>query len=288
MTHVKLMGELGEKFGSEWHMSATKFRDIFKLIDCQTEGFKKYILDSAEKGIDFTVLNGEDLIEDGLDLHLLSPKDTVVITPVASGAGASDVVKVIVGAILFWYGYQYLSQFLPGGTGAGGPVPPPDAPGMTTSLHADMTRQQTIHNMARIGIQSLGVGLMMSGVTGYLTPDSPSEAGDSYLFDGPQNNVKQGVPVPICYGQLIVGGAVMNFGFVEDRVDNIVVSGYDRVTASDDSPPGSWEGETGGTSGDDTGNSGHDNKDVPNQKEHQSGGGKGQAPGGGKGGGIPK
>ena len=80
----------------------------------------------------------------------------------------------------------------------------------------------------------------------------------------------------------------MNFGFVEDRVDNIVVSGYDRVTASDDSPPGSWEGETGGTSGDDTGNSGHDNKDVPNQKEHQSGGGKGQAPGGGKGGGIPK
>jgi len=62
MTHVKLMGELGEKFGSEWQMNVKNFRDIFKLIECQTEGFKQYILDSAEKGIDFTVLNGEDLI----------------------------------------------------------------------------------------------------------------------------------------------------------------------------------------------------------------------------------
>lgn len=282
MTHVKLMGELGEKFGSEWHMNATKFRDIFKLIDCQTDGFKKYILDSAEKGIDFTVLNGEDLIEDGLDLHLLSPKDTVIITPVASGAGASDVVKVIVGAILFWYGYQFLSQFLPS----------------TYKLPPDqIKRVEAIHNAVRIGVQTLGVGLMMSGVTGYLTPDSPSEAGDSYLFDGPQNNVKQGVPVPICYGQLIVGGAVMNFGFIEDRIDNFIVSGYERVNANEDSPPGSWEGETGGTSGDDTGNSGGDgratdgssddgqlSRDV--KKDHESGGGKGQAPGRGKG--IPR
>ena len=88
----------------------------------------------------------------------------------------------------------------------------------------------TAGQLATIGIQALGVGLAMSGVTGYLTPDSPSEAGDSYLFDGPANNVKQGVPVPICYGQLIVGGAVMNFGFVEDRIDNFITSGYERVT----------------------------------------------------------
>ena len=274
------MGELGEKFGSEWHMNATKFRDIFKLIDCQTEGFKKYILDSAEKGIDFTVLNGEDLIEDGLDLHLLSPKDTVIITPVASGAGASDVVKVIVGAVLFWYGYQFISQFLPQAT--------------AFSTPEQISRAQAIHTAVRIGVQTLGVGLMMSGVTGYLTPDSPSEAGDSYLFDGPQNNVKQGVPVPICYGQLIVGGAVMNFGFVEDRVDNIIVSGYERVNANEDSPPGSWEGETGGTSGDDTGNSSNDGRATDDssddgqlsrdvKKDHESGGGKGTAPGRGKG-----
>ena len=278
MTHVKLMGELGEKFGSEWHMNVKNFRDIFKLIECQTDGFKKYILDCAEKGIDFTVLNGEDLIEDGLDIALAPVKDTVIITPVASGAGSSDVVKIILGVILIFFGYQYISQFLP----------------EVVTTGAEAGKYEMLHQTVRIGIQALGVGLAMSGVTGLMTPDSPSEAGDSYLFNGPQNNVKEGVPVPICYGQLIVGGAVMNFGFIEDRIDNFIVSGYERVNANEDSPPGSWEGETGGTSGDDTGNSGGDgratdgssddgqlSRDV--RKEHESGGGKGQAPGRGKG-----
>ena len=49
MTHVKLMGELGEKFGTDWHMATSSFRDIFKLIDCQTEGFKQYILEAQKK-----------------------------------------------------------------------------------------------------------------------------------------------------------------------------------------------------------------------------------------------
>ena len=70
MTHVKLMGEIGEKFGSDWHMNAKSFRDIFKLIECQTEGFGQYIREKAEEGVDFTIQNGEDLIDDGLDLQI--------------------------------------------------------------------------------------------------------------------------------------------------------------------------------------------------------------------------
>ena len=224
MTHVKLMGELGEKFGSEWQMNVKNFRDIFKLIECQTEGFKHYILDSAEKGIDFTVLNGEDLVEDGLDLMLAPAKDTVVITPVATGAGESDIIKVIVGAVLFFFGPKYVPQ-IPGTTNT---IPIPQPGGGTLEVTGTVTA-----DAGEIG------------GTGYLTPDSPSEAGDSYLFDGPQNNVKQGVPVPVCYGQLIVGGAVINFGFVEDRL-GYEVSGYTRITKSENSAANSWEGDTGG------------------------------------------
>ena len=54
MTHVKLMGELGEKFGTDWHMATSSFRDIFKLIDCQTEGFKDYIRESEIKELILT------------------------------------------------------------------------------------------------------------------------------------------------------------------------------------------------------------------------------------------
>ena len=241
MTHVKLMGELGEKFGSEWQMNVKNFRDIFKLIECQTEGFKQYILDSAEKGIDFTVLNGEDLVEDGLDLMLAPVKDTVVITPVATGAGESDIIKVIVGAVLFFFGPKYVPK-IPGTTTT---VPIPQPGGGTLEVTGGLN---TAGQLATIGVQALGVGLAMSGVTGYLTPDSPSEAGDSYLFDGPQNNVKQGVPVPVCYGQLIVGGAVINFGFVEDRL-GYEISGYTRITKNENSAANSWEGDTGGSAG---------------------------------------
>ena len=246
MTHVKLMGELGEKFGSEWQMNVKNFRDIFKLIECQTEGFKQYILDSAEKGIDFTVLNGEDLVEDGLDLMLAPAKDTVVITPVATGAGESDIIKVIVGAVLFFLGPKYIPQ-IPGTTEATTTTTSTTMGGMeiVTPPIQTGTQLNTAGQLATIGVQMLGVGLAMSGVTGYLTPDSPSEAGDSYLFDGPQNNVKQGVPVPLCYGQLIVGGAVINFGFVEDRL-GYEVSGYTRITKSENSAANSWEGDTGG------------------------------------------
>ena len=248
MTHVKLMGELGEKFGSEWQMNVKNFRDIFKLIECQTEGFKQYILDSAEKGIDFTVLNGEDLVEDGLDLMLAPAKDTVVITPVATGAGESDIIKVIVGAVLFFFGPKYIPK-IPGTTEATYATTTQTAGGMQVQASVQTgTQLTTAGQLATIGVQMLGVGLAMSGVTGYLTPDSPSEAGDSYLFDGPQNNVKQGVPVPVCYGQLIVGGAVINFGFVEDRL-GYEISGYTRITKNENSAANSWEGDTGGSAG---------------------------------------
>ena len=45
MTHVKLMGEMGDKFGSEWECVDTNVRDILKCIHVQTEGLQEYLLD---------------------------------------------------------------------------------------------------------------------------------------------------------------------------------------------------------------------------------------------------
>jgi predicted phage tail protein len=64
---------------------------------------------------------------------------------------------------------------------------------------------------------SLGVGLTLSGVSQMLTPvpkmsydeTSPSK---SYNFSGIQNVSRQGVPVPICYGEVLVGSVVVSAG----------------------------------------------------------------------------
>ena len=43
MTQVKLLGELGEKYGTDWSCGHNSVRDILKLIDCQVEGFRDYL-----------------------------------------------------------------------------------------------------------------------------------------------------------------------------------------------------------------------------------------------------
>jgi|TARA_B100000902_G_scaffold389249_1_gene436110 predicted phage tail protein len=229
MTHVKLMGELGEKFGTDWHMATSSFRDIFKLIDCQTEGFKNYIQQKAEEGVDFDILNGEDLLEDGYSVLLEKPKDIVVITPKAAGAKLSDALKIIVGALLIWYGPSWIEGLTREAASAAAGV------GEFETAAAIVKYGE----IASWGVTTLGVGLAMSGVVGYMTPESPSEAGDSYLFDGPQNNTKQGIPVPLLYGELIVGGALTNIGFIDTKI-NYQQTGYTIISPDTSSPNGSY------------------------------------------------
>ena len=246
MTHVKLMGELGEKFGTDWHMATSSFRDIFKLIDCQTEGFKQYILECNEKGLDFDILNGKDLLEDGYSVMLEKPEDIVVITPRAAGAGSfSDAFKIIAGALLIIYGPGFIKGMFTKGAEAEAALTA-DAlvaggEGIEAAIAAEkaVATAQKIEAVARWGISTLGVGLAMSGVVGYMTPESPSEAGDSYLFDGPQNNTKQGIPVPLLYGELIVGGALTNIGFIDTKI-NYQQTGYTIISPDSSSPNGSY------------------------------------------------
>lgn len=212
MTHVKLMGEMGEKFGTEWNMNVRNFRDMFRLIDCQTEGFKEYLVDCANKGVDFTIQNGKDLVEGSIDVLIAPVKDTVIITPVASGAGLKDALKIIAGVLLIIYGPAFIDKLFLGGGEA------ELVEGAEAIDKVDKAEKiNKAHAYSRKAIQGLGVNLGMSGVTGYLTPESPSESGKSYLYDGPENNVLQGAPVPLLYGRLLIGGSVINFNFIEDQ-----------------------------------------------------------------------
>ena len=254
MTHVKLMGEIGEKFGTEWDMNVSSFRDMFRLIDCQTEGFKKYLLDCADKGINFTIQNGEDLVDGTLDAMIAPVKETVIITPIAAGAGASDVFKVVIGALLIIYGPGLVdSLFAAGGGGAettSEVVAHATESGGAGEIVTTSTAPSKFQIAARRAVQGLGTSLGMDGVTGYLTPDTPSEAGKSYLYDGPENNVLQGAPVPLLYGRLLVGGSVINFGFIEDQV-TYQQSGYTKISSGyyGSSPAGSGAGGGGGGGG---------------------------------------
>lgn len=75
-----------------------------------------------------------------------------------------------------------------------------------------------------VGIINAGIGigasLVLGGVAQLLTPvpkiptgkNSDKDPRKSYSFSGVQNTSRQGVPVPIVYGETLVGSVVISAG----------------------------------------------------------------------------
>jgi hypothetical protein len=67
---------------------------------------------------------------------------------------------------------------------------------------------------------SVGVAMALGGVAQLLAPHPKTAKSTqaSYEFSGPVNTLAAGMPVPICYGNLIVGGAIVSGGTYTDQV----------------------------------------------------------------------
>ena len=236
--NIYLKGKMGKLFGEHWKLNASTVREAMNGIDVQREGkLKQYLIDCTEKGIEFTVQRGGDFLEyDNLQMEL--GNDDIIITPLPVGAGkTAGRIKAIIGIALIVIGVLSLMS--------GNPI------------------------LAVGAWYLIGAGALLAsiGIVEMLTPDTPSNSKDGYLFNGPENSVKQGIPVPLCYGELIVGGAPINFGFTDRRAD--YASGFSRVTVSE-SGYGSHDtygryqtitnntGGTGGSKGDDGRSGGSD------------------------------
>jgi predicted phage tail protein len=74
-------------------------------------------------------------------------------------------------------------------------------------------------------IKGLGASLVLGGIAQVLTPTpkTSTDEGDpkkSFSFSGIQNTTRAGVPVPVVYGEMLVGGIVVSAG-----ADIVQVSG---------------------------------------------------------------
>jgi predicted phage tail protein len=122
------------------------------------------------------------------ELHHPAGAAPISFVPVVSGAGATA--RIIAGIALVAF-----SLLLPGvGAAIGGAL------------------------MTKIGL--LGAALIIGGVAQLLTPtptvpqgaDTQDDPRKSYSFSGIQNTSRQGVPVPIVYGETVVGSVVISAG----------------------------------------------------------------------------
>ena len=196
MQRVILLGDMGERFGETWEMNVDYIKDIFKLIECQRAGFKQYLIDCHENGTDFTMKRGEEFVGEE-ELHLSVGNEDIIITPVPAGS------KSGIGKILAAIAIIVAVIVIPGAILAASSF---GTVGMGTAMAA--MASTTIGGIAI----SMAVGFAISGLTQMLMPgpELDKETPDNYLFNGSSEHIKEGLPIPLCYGEMMVGGGVIN------------------------------------------------------------------------------
>ena len=138
------------------------------------------------------------------ELHDPAGQQEIKVVPVLVGAGG-NVGRILIGAALI------VGAFFTGGATIG-----------LLGLAAPVAVSTVL--------AGIGVSLVLGGVAGLLTPTpkinqpgTPQDNNDprkSYSFSGIQNTSRQGTPVPIVYGETLVGSVVISAG-----IDTVQVTG---------------------------------------------------------------
>lgn len=182
---VVLGGYLGDRYGAEWNITAKSYYDIFQCIEANYPDFKTDLIEIVESGAGLDISTGGELITPEDFINPL-PDTTIYITPVPAGAksGAAKLIAAAaIVAVTFWLS----------------PVTAALAAGTGWTYFAVSTALLIAANLAITGIQQL------------LAPDpSVDDEEQDYLFKGPENTVASGNPVPVLFGEMIIGGFIIS------------------------------------------------------------------------------
>lgn len=182
---IRLYGTLGAKFGRVHRLAVNSTAEAVKALCIMVPGFERFLLESKDKGLEFSVFIGRENISQE-QLHYPVGSDDIRIAPVISGSKRGGLLQTIVGVVLVVVGMVVPgAQFL----------------------------------------VSVGLSLAFGGIAQMLAPqpeglgaDERPENRPSYSFNGAVNTKAQGGPVPLLYGEMIVGSAVISAGiYAEDQ-----------------------------------------------------------------------
>ena len=239
---VRLEGELGEKFGEVWNLNVQTPHEAIRAIECQTRGFRKHIVDNAKKGIGYEVLIGDQGIKQEEELLYPVPmRDDFTIIPTVQGSKSRGFGMILIGVAMMIPGMQAMAAQM------ASTIALPTATG--TATFAGMSASQafgTLTAWQSLGM-TMGASMMFGGAALLLAPTIDGSAGNeeqSYLFDGAVNSTKQGTPVPILYGRMIVGGAVISAS-IKSNQETAGITGTGRKYVVGFGTYGSTSGQKG-------------------------------------------
>lgn len=184
-TTIRLYGELGRLFGRVHRafLETNTPAEAVRYLCSQFPRARAYLTQAGDRGVGFAVFRGKENLKVE-NLHEPAGSDDIRIAPMVMGRKNGGVLNIILGAVLIVVG---IIGNIYGGWG-------------TPFIQA-------------------GIALVAGGVIQLLTPvpkggkgqDRPENA-PSYVFSGAVNTQAQGNPVPLLYGRMIVGSAVVSAG----------------------------------------------------------------------------
>jgi len=219
---VYLEGEIGEKFGREFILNVDSFAEVIRCLDCNFPEFRKYMIDSENRGIGFICEVSGTAIQDERELLLIDKNDgdfTISAVPAGSKKGA----KIIVGAILMYVAFS-----------------------MGSPEGATLVLQNFLY--------AAGANLVLTGVQEILAPDpSVDDAQDeSYLYQGTSQTLVEGDPVPLLYGKLRVPARSISASIRNERLNYYdageIIMEYNVTNNGNDQVPDGGGGGGGGGS----------------------------------------
>ena len=229
MKVIKVYGALRERLGQcRFELNVATPAQAIKALCVNFPGLDKWLIDSEQDGVAYRVRVGKEQATPA-DMSVLclpwSEREVFSITPVVAGAGGGFG-RVLVGALLIGASFAFPGAGLFGASAFGvfGPLSAGTIGALTTVGTA---------------LSAVGAGLVLTGVSQIISPTPPSglelkEANriQNFSFSGITNTSQQGLAVPIAYGRLFVGSAVISSGLdVDHSPSSSVTENYDSLFA---------------------------------------------------------
>jgi predicted phage tail protein len=210
---VKVYGHLAEHCGQSVFEALVRVpADAIKFLLCNFPELRGLMRDGYYK-----VAVGKydlQLADHPEQLHYpMAADDVVKVIPVVSGAGGRGVGQILLGAALIG-----ASLLVPGSGIAG------------TSFLGTAGASATFGAKLAVAAGNLGLALSLGGIATMITPvpqqpEAPGEGQGGFGFSGMQNTSQEGIPVPVVYGEMIVGSVVLSTRLITNKIDDTTETG---------------------------------------------------------------
>ena len=191
MTEVIIHGEMGKIFGKTHKFHVSKLLEILKALNVTRKGFKNYVINQSSEGINYAMIdpkNPEKTFRSAQEFQEADAPETIHIVPAISGAFVGSLITIV--ATFASTAAAAVGGFLASGS----------------------------------FLANLAIGLLIQGIMSLLFPVELPKAQtaetkvdtSSYIFSNLDNNLVQGFPIPLMYGELRIGSNIIGTNVVSE------------------------------------------------------------------------